>query len=59
MPSVDMFLQHHKNPKAYMVVLYEFFLKSIVGPTEWIKTLGDPFEEASMISTPSNEAFTL
>jgi hypothetical protein len=58
MPSVDMFLQRHKNPKSY-IVFYEYFLKSVVGRSDWMKNLGDPFTEATMFATPSNEAFTL
>ena len=58
MPSVEMFLQRHKNPKSY-IVFYEYFLKSVVGRSEWMKNLGDPFTEATMFATPSNEAFTL
>ena len=40
-------------------MFYEYFLKSVVGRTEWMKTLGDPFKDATMFATPSNEAFTL
>ncbi len=58
MPSVEMFLQCHKNPKSYMV-FYEYFLKFVVGRTERMKILGDPFVEATIFATPSNEAFTL
>jgi hypothetical protein len=58
MPSVEMFLVRHKNPKSY-IVFYEYFLKTVVGRSEWMKKLGDPFREATMFATPSNEAFTL
>ena len=58
MPSVEMFVQRHKNPKSYLV-FYEYFLKCVVGQTEWMKTLGDPFVETTLFATPSNEAFTL
>ena len=58
MPSVEMFLQRHKNPKSYMV-FYEYFLKFVLGQTEWMKILGDLFVDATMFATPSNEAFTL
>jgi hypothetical protein len=55
LPSVDIFLQQHKNPKAYML-FYEYFLKSVVGHTKWMETLSKPFEEATTFGTPSNEA---
>jgi hypothetical protein len=41
------------------MVFYEYFLKSVVGRTEWMRTLGNTFEETTMFATPSNEAFTL
>ena len=57
-PSVEVFLQCHKNPKSYMV-FYEYFLKFVVGQTKWMRILGDLFVDATMFATPSNEAFTL
>jgi hypothetical protein len=58
MPSVDLFQQHHKNLKLYEV-FYEYFLKSVVGHTEWMRTLGNHFADATMFAMPSNEVFTL